>query len=65
MILFDFQCRKCEHIWEEGISSAEAKLPRCPLCNGKSDKVFTKGFSKHLSWSSWATDLNMNSNPNK
>jgi putative FmdB family regulatory protein len=56
MILYDFECTnpECKHCWEESVSYEDSHKMVCPICGEPADKVFTKGPTKHVSWSSWA-----------
>jgi putative FmdB family regulatory protein len=42
MPVFDYQCRKCNHIFErEHAIGAEPRV-RCPICNGLSKKLISR-----------------------
>ena len=40
MPLYDFQCTKCEHVFEENTKS-DATPPVCPECGGSTEKVIS------------------------
>lgn len=40
MPMYDFQCTKCEHTFEENIPS-DAAFPACPECGAPTDRLFS------------------------
>ena len=44
MTLYDFQCKECEHEFEEILSLNNYKFkPGCPECGGQTKKLITLG----------------------
>lgn len=61
MPLYDFQCCKCDHVFEEQCKVDDRKKTKCPKCHSKKvEQIFTKPFPKHLSWGLWKVGENNN-----
>jgi putative FmdB family regulatory protein len=39
MPLYDFKCNKCDHIFEELVSTSETNDPLCPECKSETEKL--------------------------
>ena len=58
MPIYEFECKECKHITEMmylNATEAEGKLPKCPKCGGKTEKLIS-GTSFHLKGIGWGAD---------
>jgi putative FmdB family regulatory protein len=46
MTLFDFQCKECNNVEEQLVSTTDPNPP-CSKCQGATDKLFTCGKGGH------------------
>jgi len=45
MPLFEYECKKCGHRFEELVSSSAAKPPKCPKCSSTKTQRLMSTFS--------------------
>ena len=59
---FDFQCEKCQHIFEGAIPFGSKRFPKCPLCHGSVHKQIAPPLGIHFKGSGfYKTDSSQSS----
>ena len=59
MALYQFQCTKCNHEFEDSVPVNDIKTVKCPECKEPAEVVIVNPrHYKHLSWSTWRVDHN-------
>jgi putative FmdB family regulatory protein len=60
MTLYDYECQKCNKVFEESLPMNNSETALCPICGEKAKKVFIKAFKPHVSWSQWSVGIGRN-----
>ena len=53
MPTFDFQCRKCNHVFEHSRPFGSIELPACPACGSKRSEKLIAPPAVHFKGSGW------------
>lgn len=53
MPTFDFQCRKCDHVFEHSRPFGSSELPACPACGSKRTEKMIAPPAIHFKGSGW------------
>ena|SRR3990167_6591584 len=53
MPTFDFQCRKCNHVFEHSRPYGSSELPSCPACGSKRTEKLMTAPAVHFKGTGW------------
>ncbi|MDD5026643.1 MAG: zinc ribbon domain-containing protein [Candidatus Peribacteraceae bacterium] len=59
---FDFQCFDCGHVFEHEVSFGTRRVPRCPACGGKTEKLIAPPAIHFKGGGFYATDSRVKQN---